>query len=51
VRLVDVEEVRRAADDVVSAFVADFSPALGGAEIHHIGATAFPPATPRVTST
>jgi len=42
VRLVDVEEVRRAADDVVSAFAAELSPALGGAEIHHIGATALP---------
>jgi hypothetical protein len=40
--LVDVGEVRRAADDVVSAFAADFSPALVGAEIHHIGATALP---------
>ena len=42
VGLVDVGEVRRAADDAVSAFAADFSAALGGAEIHHIGATALP---------
>jgi GrpB-like predicted nucleotidyltransferase (UPF0157 family) len=42
VRLVDVEELRHAADDVVSAFAAEFSPALGRAEIHHIGATALP---------
>jgi GrpB-like predicted nucleotidyltransferase (UPF0157 family) len=41
-RLVDVEEVQRAADGVVSAFTAEFSPELGGAEIHHIGATALP---------
>jgi GrpB-like predicted nucleotidyltransferase (UPF0157 family) len=42
VRLVEVGEVRHDADAVVSAFAADFSPALGGAEIHHIGATALP---------
>jgi GrpB-like predicted nucleotidyltransferase (UPF0157 family) len=41
VRLVDVAEVQGAADDVVSAFAADFSALVGG-EIHHIGATALP---------
>jgi len=42
VGLVDVADVRGAADDVVSAFAAGFSDALVGAEVHHIGATALP---------
>jgi GrpB-like predicted nucleotidyltransferase (UPF0157 family) len=42
VPLLDVAEVRDAAADVVKAFEAEWRDRLGGAEIHHIGATALP---------
>jgi len=40
IELLDVQEVRRAATEVVSAFETDWRSDLGAAEIHHIGATA-----------
>jgi GrpB-like predicted nucleotidyltransferase (UPF0157 family) len=42
VRLVPVAEIRPVADEVVAAFSADWSQALSGLEIHHIGATSLP---------
>jgi GrpB-like predicted nucleotidyltransferase (UPF0157 family) len=42
VPLLDVAEVRDAAADVVAAFELEWRGRLGGAEIHHIGATALP---------
>jgi GrpB-like predicted nucleotidyltransferase (UPF0157 family) len=41
-KLVDVADVRDAADAVVAAFAAEWRGRLGGAEIHHVGATALP---------
>jgi GrpB-like predicted nucleotidyltransferase (UPF0157 family) len=43
VTLLDVAEVKGAADDIVAAFEAEWRGRLGDAEIHHIGATALPP--------
>jgi GrpB-like predicted nucleotidyltransferase (UPF0157 family) len=40
VTLLDVAEVKDTADDIVAAFEAEWRDRLGGAEIHHIGATA-----------
>jgi GrpB-like predicted nucleotidyltransferase (UPF0157 family) len=40
--LFDVAEISRVAAEVVSIFETDFCGSLGGAEIHHIGATALP---------
>jgi GrpB-like predicted nucleotidyltransferase (UPF0157 family) len=40
--LFDVAEITRVAADVVMEFETDLSGSLGGAEIHHIGATALP---------
>jgi GrpB-like predicted nucleotidyltransferase (UPF0157 family) len=42
ISLVDVAEIRCVAAEVVAAFETDVSGSLGGAEIHHIGATALP---------
>ena len=42
VPLLDVADVSPTASAVVAAFEADVSPLPGGAEIHHIGATALP---------
>jgi GrpB-like predicted nucleotidyltransferase (UPF0157 family) len=42
VLLLDVAEVKDAAADAVAAFEAEWRTRLGGAEIHHIGATALP---------
>jgi GrpB-like predicted nucleotidyltransferase (UPF0157 family) len=42
VELVDVAEVRAAAEAAVDAFRRDFAPELGEADVHHIGATSLP---------
>ena len=42
VELVDVEEVRAAAEHAVRRFREDFADVLGAAEVHHIGATSLP---------
>jgi GrpB-like predicted nucleotidyltransferase (UPF0157 family) len=42
VELVDVTEVRAAAEAAVEAFRRDFASELGEAEVHHIGATSLP---------
>ena len=42
VALVEVSALREVAEAVVASFEADWGPALGGAEIRHIGATALP---------
>jgi GrpB-like predicted nucleotidyltransferase (UPF0157 family) len=42
VTLLDVAEVKDTADDMVAAFETEWRDRLGGAEIHHIGATALP---------
>jgi GrpB-like predicted nucleotidyltransferase (UPF0157 family) len=42
IRLVDVAEIRRVAEEVFAAFETDIRGLLPGAEIHHIGATALP---------
>ena len=42
VALLDVQELASTAHDVVSSFERDFASELGGAEVHHIGATSLP---------
>jgi GrpB-like predicted nucleotidyltransferase (UPF0157 family) len=42
ISLFDVAEISRVAAEVVAAFETDLGGSLGGAEIHHIGATAMP---------